>query len=137
MIIENRRGPWFLMTEVPDGPEHKDKGLQGPMTFMVRILNSTKETAQFTLEPMPGCCGIVVSTQSWITPDWRGGKIGVAFHALKADVARHFGYKAMIMTTQLRNMPEVVGAAKNGWNFKHYFRNQRTDNDIGIAFKDL
>ena len=130
-----------LCTEVDDGDEFKEKGLQGPKRFPCRIVSTVAgggpEIAYFWLNQFPGCCGLVVSTDSWMEPSWRGTKWGKDFHALKSLVAKHYGYTAMIMTTQLRNIPEVVGAAKARWHFCHFFRNKRTDNDIGVAFKDL
>lgn len=130
-----------LFTEIPDGDEYRGKGLHGPMTFEVHYENVgggvvPQSLARFSLEPMPGCCGIVVSTGSYKDPifSWVNGD---HFHELKARVAASFGYKTMLMTTQLRNIPEVVGASKARWKFFHFFRNSRTNNDIGIAVKDL
>lgn len=129
-----------LFTEVPDDEDHKAKGLQGTMTFNVMWQSHASilpvPAGQFSLVPMPGCCGVVVSTDSFLNSEYRGS-VGKRFHKLKADVARHFGYKTMLMTTHLRNIPEVVGASQARWKFFHYFRNDRTGNDIGIAVKVL
>lgn len=130
-----------LCTEVPDDQEYKEKGLPGRMDFTVMWQshpNSPKvAVGRFALEPMPGCCGVVVSTDSALNESHRAWNLGSRFRVLKERVAAHFGYKTMLMTTQLRNIPEVVGASKAGWKFFHFFRNTRTDNDIGIAVKDL
>ncbi len=130
-----------MFTEVPDGEEYKEKGLNGRMTFRVQWEGSSgdlTEMGQFTLEPFPGCCGIVVSTASYLNEKQRGQhNVSRWFHELKEMTAKHFGYKVMIMSTQLRNIPEVVGASRARWRFFHYFRNSRTDNDIGIAIKDI
>lgn len=129
-----------LCTEVPDD-ETKEKGLYNQTRFLVHWRRSDGtliEQGHFYLEPFPGCCGIVVSTSSYLKPEYRGQhNISRWFHELKAKVAKHFGYSTMIMTTQLRNIPEVVGASHCGWRFQHYLRNARTENDIGIAIKDL
>ena|SRR6185312_3115161 len=129
----------YLYTEVPDEVEYQEKGLNGSKQFTVVMGLGGPPTGvgTFTLSPMPGCCGVVVSENSNLDERYRGIWVGKQFHEIKAKVAAYFGYKAMIMTTQLRNFPEVIGAAKAGWSFKHSFRNKRTDNDIGIAIKDL
>lgn len=136
-----------IYTEVPDDVELKEKGLIGPMRFEVRVAEGWQgmrlhplatPLGTFTLEPMPGCCGVVVSTSSYLEPQARGlHSVGKDFHALKAQVAAHFGYRVMLMTTQLTNLPEVIGASKAKWKFFHTFRNKRTDNDIGIAYKAI
>jgi len=133
------KGLFRLATEVPD--DCQSKGLYSRMDFTV-VWQSSDGTphpfGRFSLEPMPGCCGIVVSTGSYIEPVQRSQhNYSRWFHELKAKVAKHFGYSTMIMTTQLRNFPEVIGASRSGWRFQHSFRNKRTDNDIGIAIKDL
>lgn len=129
-----------IFTEVPDGDDYKAKGLQGRTMFDVMWQSHPSilpmPAGSFCLEPMPGCCGVVVSTDSFLNPQYRGA-LGKRFHTLKEGVARHFGYRAMLMTTHLRNIPEVVGASKARWKFFHYFRNGRTGNDIGIAVKEI
>jgi hypothetical protein len=127
-----------LFTEVPD--ELHDKGLERSLLFEVRVGYTDGRNiriGEFCLEPMPGCCGIVVSTKSFLETNFRGSPHSESFHALKAAVAKYFGYTCMLMTTQLRNTPQVVSASKARWRFFHYFRNSRTSNDIGIAVKDI
>jgi hypothetical protein len=129
-----------LFTEIPD--DYPEKGLKRSMTFEVKYENSVGapvpgSVAKFCLEPMPGCCGIVVSTHTFVEESYRGGIIADWLHELKAKTAKSFGYTTMLMTTQLRNIPQVVGASKARWKFFHFFRNDRTGNDIGIAVKDL
>jgi hypothetical protein len=118
----------------PDGP-WSAKGLSSRREFSV-VLAIGNKFGGFCLEPMPGNCGIVVSTGSYVEPNWRGTH-SKHFHQLKEKVARHFGYTVMIMTTQLRNIPQVVGASQANWRFVEYFRNTRTGNDCGIAIKVL
>lgn len=123
----------------PDG-DWNVKGLSIDTSFIVQWQQSDKAVTfgRFTLAPMPGCCGVVVSTGSYIEPYQRGQyNPSRWFHSLKAETARHFGYTTMIMTTQLRNIPEVVGASHCGWKFHEFFRNKRTGHDIGIAIKVL
>lgn len=134
-----------LFVELPElyaNPDDLEKGLFKPERFVVKFEHhdgtSSTDIGHFSLEPMPGCCGVIVSTGSYLEPHQRGDhNISRWFHELKAETARKFGYTTMLMTTQLRNIPEVVGASRHKWRFFHYFRNKRTNNDIGIAVKDL
>jgi hypothetical protein len=121
--------------------ELQSKGLPGDITFKVFWGHESKpheEIGWFTLSPLPGCCGVVVSTGSYLKEGYRGNhNFGIWFHEIKQMMAQKLGYKIMLMTTQLRNIPEVVGACRAKWKIFHCFRNKRTDNDIGIAFKEI
>ena len=120
-----------------------EKGLKKPAKFSVFRLHypdlnkGENECGHFVLAPMPGCCGVVVSTDSYINPKWRGGALSKPMHNIKEKAAKALGYTTMIATVQARNYPEVVGASNSGWRFLHTFRNKRTSNDIGIMVKDI
>jgi hypothetical protein len=116
-----------------------EKGLDGVVNFIVsRTPSSAGDFGWFTLAPLPGCCGVVVSIHSRLKEGWAGTPvIGDHFHKLKEHVARELGYSMMLATTQLRNIPEVVGASKAGWRIEKFFRNKRSGNDIGVMFKEL
>src|ERR1700761_4391320 len=122
-----------LSVEVPDveeGLKASDKGLMESTNFIVLWNHSDKRISpfgRFTLVPMPGCCGIIVSVGSYLEPGFRSQHNPSRwFHEIKEKVARHFGYSLMLMTTQTSNFPEVIGAAKSGWRLHHSFRNART-----------
>lgn len=142
MYVEHKftSGSGDYTWEIPE-EDLQQKGLDKSTTFRVFWAHQSsphEEIGQFTLEPMPGCCGIVVSTGSFLKEGWRGAhNIGIWFHEIKQLTAVALGYRVMLMTTQLRNIPEVVGASRAKWRIFHCFRNKRTDNDIGIAFKEL
>ena len=121
----------------------QDKGLYKPQLFYVWRKGTHQGAAdshigRFTLAPLAGCCGVVVSTDSYLEESWRKTPVvSEHFHKLKEETARKLGYSLMLATTQLRNIPEVVGASKAKWKFIHFFRNKRTDNDLGLMIKDL
>lgn len=131
----------YLHTEAPEfegmpADVMREKGLpQGHIFDVFHGERDPEKVGRFRLDPLPGCCGVVVSTDSFIEPIRRGSWVGTEFHEIKALVAKHYGYSAMLMTTQLRNIPEVVGASKAGWKFLETFRNTRTNNDLGVALK--
>lgn len=127
--------PLFVDFDIPN-PE---KGLEKEQSFYVysKHLSTDQKVAFFNLSPLPGCCGVVVSHSSIIYPDSRIYNYGKAFHALKEQVARHFGYSLMIATTLVKNLPEVIGAAKAGWRHEKIFNNKRTRNDLTLMVKEL
>lgn len=124
-----------LWAEVAD--EQPEKGLNKTTYFIAHCKMTNEKVAKFALAPLPGCCGVVVSHDSEIFPAFRSRGYGRSFHAMKEAVAIKFGYSAMLATTQLRNIPEVVGAAKARWRILESFRNLRTQNDIGVMVKVL
>lgn len=129
-------GMYVVSCEVEDLLTTPDKGLTGPVTFKLSLYNDEDRVVNtnFTLAPLYGCCGVVVSTGSW---NKEPSISSSDFHKIKEQIARHLGYSLMLATTQLRNIPEVIGAGKNDWKFVHTFRNKRTDNDLGLMIKDL
>lgn len=131
--------PWFANYEGPEFEVLEGKGLDKPIKFMViRGNDPPRELGHFTLAPLPGCCGVVVSTESYLDPSWRGKTvISEHFHKIKEATARKLGYSMMLATVQLRNIPEVVGGSKAGWKLDHFFRNKRTENDLAFMFKEL
>ena len=131
---------FVCISEDPD--LDSEKGLHSVVRFRIARQQyealdiGPHEIGSFKLAPMPGCCGVVVSTESILNPRWRGS-IPQIFHRIKEQVAKQFGYSLMIATVQSRNYPEVIGASHNGWKFVHTFRNKRTTNDIGVMVKDI
>lgn len=117
--------------------EYVDKGLCGEVQFSFYLSKEERkeELGWFFLSPLPGCCGVVVSHGSFLLPQYRASDIGDAFHRMKTKVAQELGYSAMISTTQLKNIPQIVGGAKHGWKYCETFRNKRTNNEIGIGIK--
>lgn len=96
-----------------------------------------REIGYFKLEPMPGCCGVVISTGSWLNVAERGSNLGVHFHELKAFVAKELGYSRMLATTQTKNFPELLGAAKSGWKLHDAFINKRTGEQLTVMEKAI
>src|SRR5687768_17154757 len=84
-----------------------EKGIYEPEPF--NVFYATDKIGRFVLAPVAGCCGIVISTESWLDPKWRGqSHISPLFHELKAATAKKLGYSAMMATVELRNLPELI-----------------------------
>ena len=120
-----------------DLAEILSKGLDGAQHFSVRhdLAIDGGVVGGFTFQTLPGCCGVVVSTSSWLKD--KPWNLGQHFHKLKEKVARELGYAAMLSTTHCRNVQEVVGGAKAGWKWEHPFKNPRSGNEIFFGIKVL
>lgn len=118
-------------------PEDLEKGLVNPESFTVIDLQSNESVGWFTLCPMPGNCGMVVSTGTRVRWERRGRGLSYVLHEAKEELSRALGYTKMISTVQSFNDPQIISAKKSGWREVDEFTNKRTNNDILIMVKDL
>jgi hypothetical protein len=96
-----------------------------------------KNIARFQLSMMPGCCGICVSTDSFVFPDYRGKGIGTILNQLRQDIARTEGYSVMLCTDVVTNEAQRKLLRKERWLDLFTFRNRRTDNEVALTMKAL
>lgn len=99
--------------------------------------NKDIEVGGFKFTAMPGCCGIVVSHGTYLTPQTRGTGLSNPFRQLKMELAKKLGYTMMIATTRMSDVPAVGNMMKSKYKIVDTFRNKRTLNDIGIGIKKL
>lgn len=118
-----------------------DKGLYNSEKFNFEYRLYEKEEYNriggFTFSPMKGCCGIIISSYTWLDPKFRGGFASDAFRKAKEDFARHLGYSIMLATTQMHNIPAVGNMRKSGYKIVKTFSNKRTGNLLGLGIKEL
>lgn len=88
--------------------------------------------ASWTLTPIPGCCGICVSTAALVRPDWRGKGLGKVLNRVRITQARIAGYGLLFCTDVLANEPQTKILIANGWKEIYRFINPRTKNTIGM-----
>ena len=123
------------------------KGLEEGVHFALKIIKDGKEQVfphhyqnrigGFALYPMPGCCGMVVSTATFLFPDFRGTEISVKFRELKNNLAKHLGYSCMIATGITDDVLSHKNLLKSNYEIVKNFTNSRTDNKLDIAVKVL
>lgn len=124
-------------------PYYIDKGLILNTTFFVHTMQPLEglpagvRFGEFTLCPMPGCCGVVVSTATKIAHPFVGKKLSKHMHKLKEHVALELGYSLMLSTTVSSNAPQVAGATKANWLVLEEFKNSRTGNELLLMSKRL
>ena len=85
------------------------------------------------------CCGILVSTQTFVRELYRGEHIAQDMMPLKEALAREFGYGMLLATVNVTGNPaEVHILEKFGWKTAgDTFVNERTGNTLGVYTKVL
>ena len=91
----------------------------------------------FRLLQMVGCCGICISTGTYVCPDFRGKGINIILNNFRIDIAKHLGYGLLMCTDLKSNTPQMKTLDKNGWKHIHEFKNPRTGNILNITIKEL
>ncbi len=115
------------------------KGLAREARFSIFMMSSHSEflIGKTSLSPMPGCCGIVVSHYTELTPNNRGTSLSDPFRDLKSNLAKALGYTVMVATTDMSNFPAVGNMFKSKYKMVSSFINKRTNHLIGIGIKTL
>ena len=91
---------------------------------------------QYALSPLPGCCGVVVSHDSYLHTNYRGVGLGDFFHKERLQLMKDLGYSCSLATVQANNEAEKKILWNNGWKKVHEFTNSRTSNLIEIWVRD-
>lgn len=90
-----------------------------------------KTIASFVLVPMPGCCGVVVSTGAHVSFECRNMGIGTLMNQLRIILAKELGYSQIYCTVTSTNTHQIKILQKNGWWFVGpEFTNSKTGNKI-------
>lgn len=126
-------------SEVQNG-FRETKGLTQLVHFYVEDTVLEESIGQFAFAPLAGNCGIVVSTDTWVTFKRRGKGLSHVLHDIKEYLARRLGYTLMMATVVDNNEPQIKGMLKYGWSIRQgdlEFVNKRTNNRCLICFKTL
>lgn len=115
------------------------KGLHSTASFTLSKIVDGKPTpiGHFSLSPLPGCCGTVVSHDTYLISTERGGKLSEPFRKLKTALARHLGYSLMIATSRTDQPASIKNMTKSGYKIGGEFVNRRTGNPIALGLKVL
>ena len=101
-----------------------------PENFEVRMMDGP--VATFSLSPLPGCCGVLVSYYSEVRADQRKLGLGTILLKTRMDAARRGGYGHLIATVLASNKVEEHLLQDNGWVCTGEFRNPKTSNLVHI-----
>lgn len=99
--------------------------------------NAHSRIASFRLTRMPGCCGVCISTENHIEPNYRGRKLNNLLNEFRMAVARELGYTIMLCSDVSTNTPQKKTLIKNGWKDIYQFKNKRTNNIIDLSVVEL
>jgi len=88
--------------------------------------------AVWFMKPMPGCCGIVISTGVTVNYAFQKRGLGTILNKLRITIAKDLGYGCMMCTDVTTNIAQSKILDKNGWSKLSSFINPRTNNVVNI-----
>lgn len=133
----DRLVPGGIMTAYPTEPEDKHIDVHVSISVQEKDKVYPYSVAGFSLMPMPGCCGILVSTGSFVHESWRGRGIGKLMQTMKEWFARELKVGCLLATVVKGNQPEENLLRKTGWRPVSEFVNPKTGNTINVWKKEF
>ena len=86
--------------------------------------------AGFSLRPMAGCCGVLISHQSFVAHAWQGKGIGHLMQDMKDWIGKTLKIGKLIATVVEGNGAEEHILRKHGWAAGIPFINHRTGHTV-------
>lgn len=118
------------------GALQQEKGFDTTAEFKLYRIGSEKILiGGFSFTTLPGCCGVVVSHNTWLTEQTKHSGVSDPFRELKEEIAIKCGYSMMIATTDMSKVPSVGNMIKSKYNIFKTFTNKRTNHLLGIGYK--
>jgi hypothetical protein len=118
-----------------------------PITFEVKMADSPKPSREngwfdgwistWTLQQLPGCCGVLLSTGSNVGNKFRGKGVALRLNMFRQHIAHSQGYAMLMCTDVASNEPQNKVLQKNGWKRLFQFLNWRTQNKINISICEI
>lgn len=110
--------------------------VQITLTFLRR--GSGKRVCGFSLVEQPNCCGVLISTRTWVAVDEQGRGYAQEMMPIKEAIAKHLGYSCLSATVAINiNPKEVHILIKHKWKPGESFVNSRTRNTVQFFTKVL
>ncbi len=97
----------------------------------------TSHVAVFTLQQLPGCCGVCLSHSSFIWAQYRRKGLQTRLMEFRIWAAKKAGYGTLLMTDKSKNIGQRKILDKKGVNKIHHFVNPRTEMDVDVSILDL
>lgn len=109
-----------------------------PTRVILEFLDNERTIAGFTLIEQPNCCGVLISTRTFVAASHQKQGIAQAMMPVKDAIAREFGYSCLSATVNITGNPaEVHILQKCGWTPGLAFVNKRTKNSVQFFHKIL
>lgn len=114
----------------PNGTHHYTLATYGAGKYVVM--------SRFSIDQLPGCCGIVVFYHASVAEDFRKKGLGSLLLKLREEAARKAGYTVALATVLATNEDEISILGKGGWvESAPVFKNKRTSNKVLLLRKTL
>ena len=108
------------------------------VVFFTHPCWGSREMCGFTLTEQPNCCGVLVSTRTFVDINHQKQGLAQAMMPLKEAIAKEFRYSSLVATVNISGNPaEVHILNKFGWQQGHTFINSRTGNTVAFFHKAL
>src|SRR5690348_7439756 len=91
-------------------------------TIYAKALNEYRVVGKFSMEQLPGCCGVAVSYHSQIETQFRRRGIGRLFLSIREDAAKRSNYTVVLATVRVDNEAESQLLATSGYQRSLPFR---------------
>lgn len=91
----------------------------------------------FSLTQLPGCCGILVSHNTFVDMPYRGKGIAKFLQKIKEEIAKDNQFTMLMCTTRKDNKVQNKLLKKSGWQKINKFKNKRTRNNLFVWVKEL
>jgi len=125
------------LTKLMDG-DFRIQVDRSPFSICYWVRNNNYDIAHFQLIQQKNCCGILVSTSTYVLGPHQKMGIAQEMMRLKEALAKEFGFSCLLATVNMTDNPaEVHILEKFGWSCVSSFKNSRTDHKVGIFTKNL
>lgn len=112
--------------------------VKNPFRVTFWVLDNERRIAGFTLVQQINCCGLLISTKTWVEKEFQGRGIAQEMMILKEELAKGFGFSSIMATVNITGNPaESHILEKFNWTCVNKFKNSRTGNTVGIYIKNL
>lgn len=99
--------------------------------------NEGGEFGTFSVEQQTNCCGIMVTTQTYVNSYFRRRGICKRFQKMKEAIAKRFCYTTMLATVPTNAEEMTIIMKKDGWESTYEFVNRNSDNRVVIWVKEV
>lgn len=127
------KDPINLELNFREEKDHREKHQEGRFDLRRVRKNRTYTTiAHFNLIAMPGCCGILISSGSYVMPEYQNKGIGTILNKMRTEISHLWGYSLLMCTDVADNQHQQKILEKNGWQTLKEFVNNRTRNTVKV-----
>ena len=112
----------------------------GTVRVRIKRNNLTIELSKWTMYELPGNCGVAISSDIWINPEYRRRGLNHVFNKVRQRMAQLADYGALIATTIADTesvRPENATLRRREFTAEEEFCNPNTGNKVILWFKNL